>query len=103
MCEVNWTYLAAMLSGIGDLFLGAAAILTLFIQYGYRAKAKHLEASLKLLLISYRQYMASEEGIVWSDYPRNADQIIAGISRATGLEQSLVRELLDQLKTEGKL
>jgi hypothetical protein len=103
MCEINWTFIAALLSGAGDLLLGVAAISTLFIQYGYRSKSKHLETSLKLLLNSYRRYMASEEGIVWSDYPKNAELIIAGVSRNTGLEQGLVRDFLDQLKAEGKL
>ena len=47
--------------------------------------------------------MASEEGIVWGDYPRDADQIINGISRKTALDKELVRRMLDELKAEGTI
>jgi len=103
MCSVDWNLFADMLSGIGTLLVGIAAILTLFIQYGYRTKSKHLETSLKLLLNSYRGYMASEEGIVWADYPADSQQIVAGIANKTGLNTKLVKELLDSLKAEGKI
>jgi len=103
MCSIDWELFAEMLSGAGTLLVGIAAVLTLFFQFGYRAKSKHLEASLKLLLNSYRSYMASEEGIVWADYPANAKQIIEGISRKTGLDQKLVKDLLDSLKAEGRI
>jgi len=100
---MDWKFLADVMSGIGTLLVGTAAILTLFFQFGYRTKSKHLEASLKLLLNSYRSYMASEEGIVWANYPENSENIIAGISRKTGLDKKLVKELLDGLKSEGKI
>ena len=103
MCSINWNLVAEMFTGTGTLLLGIAAMLTLLFQFGYRAKSKHLEASLKLMLLSYKQYMAGEEGIVWANYPANADQIINGISNKTGLDKKQIKELLDSLKTEGKI
>jgi len=103
MGSIDWSITADMLSGIGTLLVGIAAILTLLIQFGYRTKSKHLETSLKLLLNSYRSYMASEEGIVWGGYPADSQQIVTAISNKTGLDANLVKELLDSLKSEGKI
>lgn len=92
-----------MLQGIGTVLLGIAALLTLFFQFGYRKKAAELEASLRLLLVSYRRYMASEAGIVISNYAREPDLVISGLVRETGLNRDLIKKLLDQLQAEGKL
>lgn len=47
--------------------------------------------------------MAREEGIVWGNYPEDAEQIINGISRKAALDKELVRRILDELKSEGKI
>ena len=59
--------------------------------------------SLKSMFPIYKQYTASEEGIVWGDYPADAEQIIEGISRKTGLDRDLVRKILDELLAEEKI
>ncbi len=87
--------------GIGTLLVGMAAIVILPVQLGYKKKAKKFRHSLKLMLPIYRAYMASEEGIIWGDYPADADQIIKAITRRTGLDANTVKEMLDELKNEG--
>jgi len=103
MWLIDWSATGAMLQGIGNVLLGIAALLTLFIQYGYRKKAAELEAALRLILVAYRHYMASEEGIVISNYVREPDLIISGLTKQTGLNRDLLKKLLDQLQAEGKL
>ncbi|MFZ2540383.1 MAG: hypothetical protein WAW75_01265 [Gallionella sp.] len=110
MCEIDWTLTAAMLGGVGAFLTGIAALFVLPIQLGFKKEAKkskeeveHLQMSLKLMFPIYKQYMASEEGIVWGDYPENAEQIINGISRKAALDKELVRRILDELKAEGKI
>lgn len=101
MGNIDWSTLASMLGAIGTLLVGIAAILTLFFQFGYRAKSKRLESSLKSLLNAYRSYMSKEEGVVWADYPKGAHLIVSKISNKTGIDEKLVRGLLDDLKSEG--
>jgi hypothetical protein len=103
MCLIDWSATGAMLQGIGNVLLGIAALLTLFFQFGYRKKAAELEAALRLILVAYRRYMASEEGIVISNYASQPDLIISGIAKQTGLNRDLLKKLLDQLQAEGKL
>ena len=103
MYVINWELIAELVNAIGQFLLGLAAILTLFIQYGYRLKFKKRQSALKMMLIHYRKYMASEKGIVWSDYPENSENIIKRISNETGIDQKLVKELLDSLKKENKI
>jgi hypothetical protein len=103
MYTVDWNITGVMLQGIGNVLLGIAALLTLFLQFGYRKKSNDLEASLRLLLVAYRRYMASEEGIVLSDYAREPDAVLSGLVRDTGLERQLLKRLLDHLQAEGKL
>jgi len=110
MCEIDWTLTAAMLGGIGAFLTGIAALFVLPVQLGWWKKAKkskeeveQLQMSLKLMLPIYTQYMASEEGIVWGVYPKDAEQIINGISRKTALDKELVHRLLNELKAEGKI
>jgi len=95
-----------MLEGVGTLLLGAAAVATLFIQYGFRRKAKEYEAALSLLLTKYKQFMvqdSDDDRIIWADYPENADAIVNGISRQTGLDPDLTRRLLNKLHSQGRL
>ncbi|MFT5425141.1 MAG: hypothetical protein ACI9ZT_000062 [Gammaproteobacteria bacterium] len=101
MCNIDWIMLGDMLSGIGTLLVGIAAMLTLLFQFGYRAKSSKLEKH--LMRIMYSKYMACEEGIVWSDYTKDSQQIIRSLSKETGLEEKFVKQLLDQLKKEGKI
>jgi len=110
MCEIDWNLLADMLAGVGALLTGLAAIFVLPAQLGYRREAKEsqekvqsLKASLKLMFPLYKQYMASEEGIVWDDYPAHADMIVKGIARQFALDEQFVRETLDALKAEGRI
>jgi hypothetical protein len=110
MCELDWTLTAAMLGGIGAFLTGIAAFFVLPVQLGWWKKAKksreeveQLQLSLKLMFPIYKQYMASEEGIVWGDYPQDAEQIINGVSRKTSLDKELVRKILDELQAEGKI
>jgi len=110
MCEIDWTLTAAMLGGVGAFLTGIAALIVLPLQLGYRKEAKkskeeleQLEMSLKLMFPIYKEYMAGEEGIVWGDYPEDAEQIINGISRKTALDKELIRRILDELKAEGKI
>ena len=103
MCSIDWTLFADMLRGTGTLLLGVAAMLTLLFQFWYKRKASEYENALKLMLLAYRTYMGGEEGIVWKDYPSDAEQIVAGIVRRTHMDRSLVQRLLDKLKTEGKI
>ena len=103
MCQVDWGLVAQMLIGIGTFMLGSAALLTLKFQFGYKAKSTHLKASLKLLLRSYKEFLASEEGILLSEYPKDAEKIIKGISRKSGLDEKLVKELLDELRKDNKI
>ncbi len=88
MCEINWDLTAVMLYGIGTLLFGLAAILTLFIQHGFRAKPSYYRAALILLMRSYQEFLATEEGIVWGDYPEDSEKIIAAISRRTGKNET---------------
>jgi predicted transcriptional regulator len=55
------------------------------------------------MLPIYRAYMASEEGVVWGDYPADADNIIKGLTKRAGLHAKTVREMLDELKKEGRI
>ena len=103
MCAIDWSLVAEMLGGIGTFLFGIAAFVVLPVQLGYKKKAKNFRHSLKLMLPVYRQYMAGEEGIVWGDYPADADNIIKGLAKRTGIEASTVRKMLDELKSEGKL
>lgn len=110
MCEIDWALVAAMLGGIGAFLTGIAALFVLPIQLGFRKEAKkskdeveQLQMSLKLMFPIYKQYMASEEGIVWGNYPADAEQIINGISRKTALDKELIRKILDELKAEGTI
>ena len=103
MCSIDWTLTSSMLSGIGTLLVGVAAMLTLLFQFWYRRKAAEYENALKLMLVGYRRYMGGEEGIVWGEYPADAEQIISGIVRQTRLDRKLVQSLLDQLKSEGEI
>ena len=105
-CTIDWQLLGPVLEGVGTLLLGAAAVATLFIQYGFRRKAKKYEAALSLLLTKYREFMAqdtNDDRIVWADYPENADAIVNGISKQTGLDPDLTRQLLNKLHSQGKL
>ena len=43
------------------------------------------------------KYMASEEGIVWSDYPNDKENIVTGVARKLGIDEPIVREILDEL------
>ena len=66
--------------------------------------AQSMATTLKInLLPIYKKYMAGEEGIVWGDYPKDADQIVNGISKKTGLERGLVLKMLDKLRSEEKI
>ena len=103
MCAIDWTLTADLLGGVGTFLVGLAAMLTLLIQFGYKRKASEYENALKLMMVGYRSYLASEEGIVWEDYPKDADRIVAGIVGRTHMDRALVQRLLDQLKTEGKI
>lgn len=103
MCQINWTLFAAMLGGIGTLLVGIAAIVVLPKQLGYRKEAKESRTALKLMLPAYSRYMGGEEGIVWADYPQDADNIIKGICRETNLDPKVVRGLLDELKAENRI
>lgn len=103
MCEIDWIFTAEMLTGIGTIMTGIAAMIVLPVQLGYRREARELRKSMHLMRIIYRQYMASAEGIVWKDYPSDADQVIDGIARKTGLDKVTIRELLDDLNKDGRL
>jgi len=92
-----------MLGGVGTLLVGIAAVVILPVQLGYKKEAKKFRHSLKLMLPIYRQYMASEEGIVWGDYPADSENIIKALTKRTGLGASTVKEMLDELKNEGKI
>ena len=111
MCEVDLQLVAAMLGGIGAFLTGIAAIFVLPKQLGFRRDAQEskklleeVQTSHSLMLSIYRKYMASLEGIVWSDYPGNDSQkIIDAISKKTQLEKSEVKRMLDDLKDSGKI
>ncbi|MGI9273147.1 MAG: hypothetical protein ACR2QT_15325 [Woeseiaceae bacterium] len=103
MCRIDWTLFAAMLGGIGTLLVGIAAVVVLPKQLGYRKEAKESRTAMKLMLLAYRRYMGGEEGIVWGDYPKDADNIIKGICRDTSLKPEVVRGLLDELKIENRI
>jgi len=111
ICGVDWSITADMLTGVGTFLFGLAAAFTLLIQYGFRRKArdlqlknKKLETELKNMFISYIDYMASSEGIVWEDYSGSDDKmIITPIAEKSGLSEDRVKELLDQLKAAGKI
>lgn len=111
MCQIDWGLTADMLAGVGTLLAGIAAIFVLPWQLGFRKEAKEskkkvesLQASIKLMFPLYKQYMASEEGIVWQDYPgKDAAMVIKGISRKFALEEAFVKEILDAMKAEGKI
>jgi hypothetical protein len=103
MCSFDWSLFAEVLSGLGTLLVGLAAILTLSIQFGYRKKSRDYKNSLKLLFKHYKQYMASEEGIVLAAYPEDATTIISRISNSTGLDKKIIKTLLDELKDQGKI
>jgi len=103
MCVIDWSLVAALLGGIGTLLVGIAAVTVLPKQLGYRKEAKELQNAITLMRQFYRQYMASEEGIIWRDYPADADDIVRGITERTGLDAKNVREMLDALKKEGKI
>ncbi|EDZ61320.1 hypothetical protein SMGD1_2494 [Sulfurimonas gotlandica GD1] len=110
MCEIDWNLTADMLTGAGTLLAGLAAIFVLPWQLGFRKEAKEskkeiesLHTSLKLMFPMYKQYMASEAGIVWSDYTSDADNIVKGISKKFALDERLVRSILDELQQEGKI
>jgi hypothetical protein len=96
MWQIDWSLFSEMLTGIGTLLTGLAAMVVLPWQLGFRKEAKKLRASLKLMLPAYRQYVASEEGIVWGDYPKDADQIVDGIACKTELDKKLIREMLNE-------
>ena len=49
----------------------------------------------------YKEYMASEEGIVWRDYPADADIIVKRLSKKFSLNPKDVRKELDELKESG--
>ena len=55
------------------------------------------------LLQAYRKYMAGEEGIVWSGYPADADQIVDGLARSTGKHRDSVRHSLDEMADQQRL
>ena len=112
MCELDWTLTAAMLGGVGVFLTGVAATSASLVLpiLRFRKEAKkskeeleQLEMSLKLMFPIYKQYMAGKEGIVWGNYPEDAEQIINGISRKTRLDKELIRRILDELKAEGKI
>ena len=89
MCRIDWPLFADMLTGIGTFLVGLVAVLTLFFQYGYKLRASKLEKD--LMNIVYHQYMASEEGIVWSDYPGDAENIISNLARRTRLDRNVIK------------
>jgi hypothetical protein len=103
ICAVDLTVPAAMLAGIGTLLVGIAVVVILPVQLGYKKAAKAYRRSLKETLPIYREYMASEEGIVLGDYPADAENIIKALTKRTGLDAKTVREMLDELKKEGKI
>ena len=110
MYDIDWALTAQMLTGFGAFLTGIAAIFVLPLQLGFRREAKkskkqieNLHTSLKLMFPLYKQYMASEEGIVWQNYPGDADMIVKGISKKFALDKQLVRNILDALKAEGKI
>lgn len=110
MCDINWTLIASMLGGVGAFLTGIAAIFIIPWQLGFRKDAQEskkelneLKTSLKLMRSIYKQYMASSEGIVWENYPGDSEKIINAISKRTGFDTELVRQMLDTLKNEGKI
>lgn len=111
MCEIDWALTADMFGGIGAFLAGIAAIFVLPWQLGFRKEAKEskekiqsLQSSIKLMFPLYKQYMASKEGIVWQDYPgKNSAMIVRAIAEKFALDEDFVREVLDALKSEGKI
>lgn len=121
MCTIDWPLMSSVLTGVGTFFVGVAALFTVWIQFKQLKDARdardaarkeaadahnQLEAdrrSTRLMLSSYREYMASSEGIVWSDYPADADMIVSRLAKKTGLDPKVVKEMLDRLKAAGKI
>ena len=63
-------------------------------------RAKALKKSVKVMLA---KYMASEEGIVFAGYPNNKNHIVSGVSRALGIEEKLVEEILEELHKNNEI
>ena len=63
-------------------------------------RATSLKQAMKLMFLNY---MASEEGIVWRDYPKDRKKVVAGFVQKTGIDETVTREILDELHSEGKI
>ena len=47
LCVVDWIAVGTMLVGIGTLILGLSALVTIFVQWGYRKQAEELKQTVK--------------------------------------------------------
>lgn len=59
------------------------------------------DQELKLLKVKIEailpEYMASEEGIVWGDYPKDKENIASGIARKLIIDDSVAQVILEEL------
>jgi len=64
---------------------------------------KRAVALKKVIKTIFPSYMASEEGIVWDDYPKDKENIVSGLKRKLGIDEPLIRDILDELHKERSL
>lgn len=90
-------YIGTLLSGLGTFLVGLAALLTLFVQYGYKKKAKDFESSLVTLLLAYIEQSESEGRMVLTKSSIDSKESISTLADQTGLNKKLIKQLLGKL------